>query len=320
MKIITVLIGATLCIVLLGSVLAPTINNVSDPEESDDLYVYLLAGQSNSAYYNANVSVANENQKIPEGAAYYYGTDSAPISCGTITNMSYDTTFASYGIHSMTDSSGDFTIGNIEAPFASKFYNESRQKCLIVNAGIGGISINSYVPGTTGYNYAKAVLTHALADVPSELTVKMASIIWIQGESDAAISIPYYISQFSAMYEGLKSEFGFDSILISQTRAINGGNASVAQKLIPGEVPGAYLSTTAANSFEISDGTLASDNLHYTQKGDNILGKALAETALSVEDLDNSLADYKPLLSAILIIVILSVIISVAFLVVKPRN
>lgn len=271
--IITAIIG----VVIVSTILIPVVKDSTEgPAENDNLNVYVLAGQSNSAYYNADVTVANENPAIKNDFAFYYGTSESPIECGTIVDMDYDTTFESYGIYSMTDSDGNFRIGNIEAPFASTFVNETNQKCLIINTGIGGVSIDSYVPGSVGFTYATDVIEDALSKIPDTYNVIKRGVLWVQGESNNAMQITRYIGQFESMFNGFK-DLGFDSVFISQTRAINGGNATVAQGIISETVNGAYLACDAASSFSISAGTIASDNLHYTQKGDNIIGKDLAE-------------------------------------------
>lgn len=315
------LVGAVIAAVLVCAVAIPVISETTDkPASNDDLYVFMLAGQSNAAYYNADVAVVNDEvEGAPADYAFYYGTALKPIDCGVINNMQYDTTLASYDIYSMTDSDGSFTIGNVEAPFASYFVNKTNQKCLIVNTGIGGVSINSYVPGTVGYDYAADVFADALSKIPETFNVKMGGIIWIQGESNASMAIDTYISQFGKMFDGFKADFGLNQVYISETRPINGGNASVAQTIIPDKISGAYLASEAASGFSVSDGTIASlDNLHYTQKGDDILGADLSSFIVHklglrtvIEGPEKTLVGIIPLLIVVgLVIAVIGVIYS----------
>lgn len=308
-------------VILLGSLLVPVLNDSTHaPAESNELNVFVLAGQSNAAYYNENVTIANENAPIKDNFAFYYGTSEAPINCGVINDMSYDTTFESYGIYSMTNSDGSFRVGNIEAPFSSYFVNETNQKILIINTGIGGVSINSYVPGTVGFDYAEDIVTDALSKIPSEFSPVLRGVLWVQGESDAALNVNTYIQKFGEMAAGFKT-LGFNGVFISETKPANGGNASFAQTLIPDEIKAAYLVTDVASTFEVSNGLLASDNLHYTQKADNILGKVFAEYIIGVYSFDTgALKDYTGLLFAVPIIVIAALVMGAAGMIYFRRN
>lgn len=311
----------TIGIILIGSLLIPTLSDSTQPPaESNELNVFVLAGQSNAAYYNENVTVANENPSIKDGFAFYYGTSEAPINCGVINNMSYDTTLESYGIYSMTESDGSFRIGNIEAPFASYFVNKTNQKILIINTGIGGVSINSYVPNTVGFEYAEDIVTDALSKLPEGLTPILRGVLWVQGESDAALNVNTYIQKFEDMSLGFKT-LGFNKVFISETKTANGGNASFAQTLIPDKVKGAYLVTDVANTFDMSNGLLASDNLHYTQKADNILGKIFAEYAISSYSFDTgSLKEYSGLIYVIPILVIAALVLGAVGMIYFKRS
>ena len=314
MRGITLLIGVVVGIVLISAVAIPIIGEATGkPAPNDDLYVFMLAGQSNSAYYNADVSVVNEEvAPITDGFSFYYGTESAPINCGVINNMQYDTTLESYGIYSMTNSDGTFRIGNIEAPFASDFVNKTNQKILIVNTGIGGVSINSYVPSTVGYEYAAKIFGDAISKIPEGLNPKLAGIIWIQGESDAALNVELYITQFGKMFDGFKTDLGLKKIYISETRPLNGGNASVAQTIIPDRISNAYLATDASADFSISGGPIANDTLHYTQKGDDILGRDLAEYVIDSMGLKTGLeGPVKSLIGLLPLLLVMGIVLGV---------
>lgn len=315
------ILTSTICVALLALVVIPVIDTATDePPETDDLYVFVLAGQSNAAYYNSNVTVANDNPPIKDDYAFYYGTDSAPINCGTIANMDYDTTLNSYNIHSMTDSEGIFTIGNIEAPFASKFVNDTNQKCLIINTGIGGISINSYVPGQIGFNYASDIIADALSKIPDSYNVVKTGIIWIQGESNNALAIDTYINQFKAMFNGFKS-IGFEAAYISQTRAINGGNATIAQEIIANTVSGAYIASDAASDFTIDNGMMDADNLHYTQLGDNVIGNDIASFVIQKRNMPTEMNQgLESLIMIIPLIVTVAIIMLIGTAIVTRRE
>lgn len=243
------------------------------------LDVFLILGQSNAMYrYSSDPSTASP---VPElGTAYYYGTSDDPVS-----NIFYDRSVNDYGMHSMTESTNVAHIGNIEAPFAAAYNKRTGHKVLTINGAIGGAPISTYLPGGISYDYAQTVFSGALLTIDTahyDFTVR--SYIWIQGESDSDTDVETYKRSFMEIHRSLLgigdarfSPYDFDCGFISKVRSAEGVNSSIAQIQLAEECKTIHLASTASDSFSIDDGTMLDDNLHYSQKGDNIIGAELGE-------------------------------------------
>lgn len=250
-----------------------------------NLDVFVIGGQSNAQYNIWGTGELPDTDPVPApGTAYYYGTSTHPISTGNTTQAAaYDPTL--YDIYSSVNSSGENLLGNIDGPFSARYYAGSGHKVLTINTGVGGSSISKWVTGGVCYNHAKSVFEDAMDKVDTDLfEISVKSLLWIQGEADAYMSVDTYISDFMKLYGNVTSnsfnaDYKLKYALISQTR--DGKNAALAQEILA-DKNGIYLASTAANSFSISGGTLREDGLHYTQKGDNILAKDFAIQALKL--------------------------------------
>ena len=63
----TRVVGAAVVIIVLAAASGLVVDATSD----DDLYVFVIAGQSNAAYFNYNVNATNEEVPIiPQGSAF----------------------------------------------------------------------------------------------------------------------------------------------------------------------------------------------------------------------------------------------------------
>lgn len=246
--------------------------------EKAQLDVFLILGQSNAMYrYSSNPSAASPVP--PLGTAYYYGTPDDPVS-----NIFYDRSVNDYGMHSMTESPNVAHIGNIEAPSAA-YSKRTGHKVLTINGAIGGAPISTYLPGGISYDYAQTVFSDALLTIDTahyDLTVR--SYIWIQGESDSDTDVETYKRSFMEIHQSLLgigdiqfSPYDFDCGFISKVRSAEGVNSSIAQVRLAEECKTIHLASTASDSFSIDDGTMLDDNLHYSQKGDNVIGTELGE-------------------------------------------
>lgn len=246
-------------------------------QDDDDLYVFVVAGQSNAAYYNYNVNIANEElPHIDSNMAFFYGTASKPVYWGNHSyDPTYDDTFTSYGWHDMVGSNGKYVIGNIDAAFASYFVKETGNRIYVINTAIPGQAISNMISGEEGNDYAQEVFTHAMAVVPDGYNIKMGSILFIQGESDSETPISTYESQFVDMFDSFKDFTHAKTLILSQTRPSDGVNSSQAQIQICETVPGVYLGSTAASTFINGTPMMAGDGIHYSQKGDDIIGHDL---------------------------------------------
>lgn len=243
------------------------------------LDVFLILGQSNAMYrYSSDPSTASPVP--PLGTAYYYGTPDDPVS-----NIFYDCSVNDYRMHSMTESTNVAHIGNIEAPFAATYNKRTGHKVLTINGAIGGAPISTYLSGGLSYDYAQTVFSDALLTIDTahyDFTVR--SYIWIQGESDSDTDVETYKRSFMEIHRSLLgigdikfSPHNFNYGFISKVRSAEGVNSSIAQVQLAKECKTIHLASTASDSFSIDDETMLNDNLHYSQKGDNVIGAELGE-------------------------------------------
>lgn len=290
-KLPTVVITAVVALILIATT-ASLIPNSSEDNE-DDLYVFILSGQSNAQYYQENVTVANELDPVPYGTIFYYGSEAQPAEY----ESDWATTYGSYDIYPMNTPAGTYTIGSDEPGFASQFYKLTGHKCLIINVARGGASISDFVPGAYLYTYAHTLINDALSKIDEKYTIVKASWIWIQGEADRMMSPELYKTQFSkikADYMGL----GFNTTLLSKVRPQWSPSISTTQQEIINKDPSIH-GTGIAETFSLTNGTMAEDNLHYSQKGRNILGGELANLTFvkhSQDNVDLSLLQVVPVL------------------------
>lgn len=312
------IIFVTIAVIVCGGVCIPLIEEQTEHMESNQLYVFAVMGQSNSTdspMFGSNLSDVRESVPlIPQNQAYYYGLNSTPYHY-----PNWEQLYQSYSMQQMI-LDGQWRIYGTDPAFASTFYNETGQKCMMINVGIGGIMVSSLLPGGDSNIYAKTLISDALSKIPDYYDVHMESIIWIQGESDSWREVADYKSKFTAVWDDFREEYGFKSILISKTRSEDGGNASIAQEELSGS-NGVYLATSAADTFTVANGLLTSDNIHYTQKGRDIIAKDVAEYYCNnLYTPYESTTSAHSILSMLPLIIILSIVSLAAYGVISTRR
>lgn len=249
------------------------------------LDVWFLTGQSNSAYFQADPSTASPI--APLGTAYYYGTVTEPVDVGTVTDFTYDPS-TEYDIYSMTNLDGTAHIGNIEQPFAAEYYKNTGNKVYVINGGIGGAWVTSFMPSSGNYYwYEKEIFNRGISAInTSNYKINHVGMLWVQGESNSTMSVNAYKLAFTEWYEATTgrsddyvfSDLKIQTIMISQTRDLSGtSNAVTAQKELAQSLADVYLATDIADTFTVANGKMVSDDLHYSQLGDNDIGVAFAD-------------------------------------------
>lgn len=244
--------------------------------ERAPLDVYIIAGQSNAEYGVYDVSKAAPT--ATQGTGYYYGTPTSPIKINSV----YDPN--TLGMYSITQSGTYNTahIGNIEQSFTANYYEKTHKKVYTINVGVGGSSVSSWMSGQSSYVWASNNVTKALSYIDTDcFDYTKKSILWIQGEADTTMPIATYCADFTDMFESFKTDFDFDSTIITETRGH--GLSAQAQIKLSETVAGVYLGTSVANTFTVKNGLLNTDNIHYSQLGDNELGLALSNFALTLQ-------------------------------------
>lgn len=228
------------------------------------LSVYMLTGQSNGAYYYAEP----ENAALTRpGTAYHYSELASGIR-----------------IESMNSANGSMDRGNIEPALAKELYGRMGEKVLIVNSGVSGQKIETFVPiqGVSYQNIDRVwqIVCRNLddGDFKSKYDVRLRSYIWVQGESDPTTDIALYKSDFLKLHQMLRSsDYGFDYGFIVKVRD-KYKNAALAQEDLAIENDDIAMGTRRTEAFSVKDGTMRSDDTHYSQMGDNIIGEDTAKT------------------------------------------
>lgn len=243
------------------------------------LDLIFMYGQSNAAYRNADPDTADP---VPElGTAYYYGLEdrSGPTADENSTGMDLD----ECAFWTMLDDDGTLRIGD-KAPAFSATYNElTGHKVYWVCGAIGNKSMSTFLP-TTGFMwiYGQSVLTAAIDLVDTDLfDLNVNYYLWCQGEANATSEVSSYKSQFLTMHEAmLDGDMGvaFEGCFISVVRDANAGNASVAQRELIEENSTIHLGADITEDFTVDNGLMGSDDLHYSQLGNNLIGQTLGES------------------------------------------
>ena len=127
--------------------------------------------------------------------------------------------------------------------------------------------------------------TDAISKIDTDnFNVSIKSYLWIQGESDANLSVSAYCGAFVKMNDALtdpNGDFKLKSAIFSQVRKASSENAAEAQAYLVTVWPNVYMGTEIAQTFTEANGLLRDDDLHYTQAGYNKIGVDLANFAAS---------------------------------------
>lgn len=269
------IVAIVLSITLASVVIIAVLDNTD--ESSNDLYVFCIVGQSNGVgtyNYGGNLTTVREDVPlVSDTGPYYYGLGS-PITYEHF-GSSLEPYIAESDINPMIRG-GVWTVYGLEPSLGSKFSENINGKCLIINVSRGGVSIESYLEGNDSCKRATAILDDALSKASKDYVLHMESIFWLQGERDKSMNVDDYKSYFLEVWEYFKDRYEFKNIVIAQTRDSDGGNASVAQEELSG-VGEIRMGTTIANSFTVANGLMYSDNVHYSQKGKDIVGSELMD-------------------------------------------
>lgn len=287
------------------------------------LDLIFMYGQSNAAYRNA---VASEASPIPKlGTAYYYGLEdrSGPTAAENDTGMD----LAACEFWTMLDENGDCRIGDKAPSFSATYSEITGHKVYWVCGAIGNKGMSQFLP-TTGFmwTYGKDVLTNAIALVDlDKFDLNVSYYLWCQGEANASSSVSSYKSQYLTMHNAiLNGGLGhtFKGGFISVVRDANGGNAAIAQRELCEEVSTIHLGADIANTFTVANGMMGSDDLHYSQKGNNAIGKTLGESVgdYVVGPLASTAGDAIMILYAIPAIVICAVLILAVGMIYRNRD
>lgn len=236
-----ILIG-TVSIILLGSLLAPMINEASaDTSITYDDYVEIDADTEVSGSFekvtSGDITYAHAKalgmgtiggdrynvQKAPldvflimgqSNAAYsYYDTPTAtPVAKpGQIYYYGTETqpvtqTVTGTGMYDAVNVDGSAKIGHLEMPFMSEYNELTDHKVYTINTGWNGANIAILTVGGTHYNYEQRTARSGFDAIDSNhYVIDTIGYIWLQGESDAGLDTPVseYKADFLKLYNAI---------------------------------------------------------------------------------------------------------------------
>lgn len=294
-------------VILVGSVATPIIlESVGDPEK-DDLDVFILAGQSNAAYtFGISVEDAQLNPVVPNDVAFYYGDDKPIVHHSGSVN--YDPTLESYSIHDMV-LNGSWKIGGIDAAIASNYYDDTGRKLLVINAAINGISILGYAnENGTGWSYTDAVIRDALSKVDkSKFEINCCGLFWLQGESDRTRDVDIYVDNFTSFWNSISKNYGFKGAYLIDVR--DGQNTDIAHQILAERIKTIHYVDSVSSSWLDDSEYMTSDDIHYNQKGKNIIGAEFVNSYILTNPSINDIVDLSLLyvIPLLLVVAIISV-------------
>lgn len=238
------------------------------------LDVLFITGQSNATYITST-AVNDEAAPVPPpGTAYVWATDSGQYS-------HFYTEGSQPSFMPMTSPDGESLTGGLAPSFAATYYQDTGRFSYWICGAWGGKSIDHFDPRDGDvWIYMKDVLSEAVSAVDkSKFELRFGPYVFIQGEFNASTNIDAYKREFMRMHNAiLDGDLGedFNRCVISLPRAEDATNAVIAQKELAEAHPSTItIATDAADGFTVDNGLMASDDLHYTQAGMNIIGAAL---------------------------------------------
>lgn len=232
--------------------------------ERAKLDVYLMTGQSNACYYDADPALADPVPDLGEAYAWMLPNGKyGQFILGEIPHML-----------PMVNIDGSAVTGDKATPFAATVGELTGHKTYWICGGWGGQSITQFDPaGGPIWLYMKDVVNDAMDAIDRSLfEVKTCYYMWIQGEADRTMAVEEYKDRFIEMHDAIIGGdlgYSFSHCFISLVR---GGNSVQASEELAQELPTVSIGSSAALDFTQENGLVGEDDIHYSQLGDNIIG------------------------------------------------
>lgn len=245
----------------------------------------LLTGQSNSVFYTSAQYYEGASPVAP-GKAFYLGTEEGS---GTLAGLATSSDVATSGIVDMVDDDGGVRVAQMYPAFMSGYVNETGNRVLMVNSGIGGRGIASWDPGEQCDLWTESVLER-VEQIASggSIVLEPSTVLWSQGESDADETEEYYLDRLRTLVERLTGgayPYSFPSVLSVLPRHLNYAeeiNPALAQTALAEESDAFSVASKLPLYFTRAQ---TRDGTHYTQEAYGWLGEAFAREAASIKGL-----------------------------------
>ena len=237
--------------------------------ESKVVDLFIFMGQSNMSGFGGDATLAPE---VPEGWAYEYKAISNP---GGLVPMKEP-----FGLGEDNAESGVANTkraGTLVSAFANAYYEKTGVPVVGVSCSRGSTDTEFWKPG--GKPLEDAVSRHLAAEEwlkDNGYIVRNNYMVWLQGESDAALSVEQYKSNLIGIVKEMIRKTGITNCMVIRIGKRNPVDNSFdrvlqAQTELPKEYKEFVLASTLAASFP--EEGLMSDGVHYSQEGYNLLGK-----------------------------------------------
>lgn len=245
----------------------------------------LMNGQSNAAYYKHDRPLSQAEQSvtpIPEiGTTFYYGySDGMPFLAGD--------EIETCRIYDFVDRTGTVRIGDKGPELCITWHQETGKKVIFVNLGIPGRAIEYWQPPTSlCWDKNKLMMESVNAMLSgTDFIIDRTVVFWAQGESDYTHGTSYgdYVQTFKDIHAAAPAAWGrtIDHWYLIQGRTAHMGWVNGALEDLANSIQGVDVCVRASliDTFQIDNGLMETDNLHYSQKGDNAVASCAARTAL----------------------------------------
>lgn len=255
------------CIILIGSVLAPQISNAENDSEALD--VILIEGQSNAENWLVGTTLEQIDSTIGEPSKKVY------YSANTVYAGDFDEKFKDYSVRIAYDSG--WKVGGYIAALGKLWTDTYGRDVLFINTGIGSSSIEKLSPDGVFWDYVNKMIDDGLNSdiVKSYPKINKICWLWCQGEFDTH-TVSEYTSYFKSLQSAMNS-YGFNDCYVIQTRMADSNNSISALKAIINTDPNVHLGTDISDFFTKENGLLYSDSVHYTQLGRNMISDKLIQ-------------------------------------------
>lgn len=281
------------------------------------LDVYLMCGQSNGICLWWSSSAAEPRPAL--GEAYAWMTEGG-LYGGFPANPS-----GTFAMRPVMNVDGTPDTGDKCVPFCAKVSELTGHKVYWISAAVGGRAIGTFNPsGSSTWTFMLNTVSAAMSAIDLDhFIVSERYYLWIQGEADKTLAVEKYKERFMAMHEGILSGrlgYTFTHCFISLPRSSDATNAVIAQKELAEEHPDTItIATDIADTFTVANGLMSSDDLHYSQLGDNLVGVALGEACGSYLGMQEHREPLAVMVDLVPILLVVGTFIAIASAVVLRR-
>lgn len=188
---------------------------------------------------------------------------------------------------------GDTTVGHVQGVewrggdyqrgigeyFATEYLQHTnRPEVIVIQCAVGGTSINQWMPGGALDAQCQGYLAKVIAEFPS---ARVATVLWWQGEADTSLPGIPWTQDFAAIVRAWRFAFGNVPVEFCQLAANHSATGYPYWGYIQAQQ--ASVSIPGVTMVQTQDiGNLASDNLHMTSVGLEIVGERLARAYFGV--------------------------------------